>query len=484
MSRKILGLDIRRDAVSAVFVKSGIKGSWIENYIHVPMAVKNSSSEKELKRALESIRGQLDVTEAVCIVTLPAIDVAYRNLKAPFKEIKKVRQILPFELETDLPYQAEDIVFDFNMLASSLDTDSPMLFTAAIEKQRVAELVELLNSFNLEPDILTIGEYAMGQYLSRMSAEKKCQVFLDIGNIYTTMVLSLSGDVCLVRTFSIADSDKSTIRLIGSQVNRTLLSFEQKSGLNCDIDEIQITGSYLAVADVDQDLEAFFGVPVTRADLMESSAKIVLSSKGETWKPYLMDGALSLVLNELSGFDALNFRRGRMGMEKAWLENKKEILKTCCLGAVVALMFLGYSIVNYYTLKKRVETKHAEIIEIFQATFPEVTQIVDPVHQMRVKLEAAGKSTSLPGDVTASVKTIDILNDISRLIPEKQDVELVSIVVGSGNVVVTGNTDTFNAVDDMKSGLERADNFQSVSISSANMDQSGSRVRFKLKVVL
>jgi len=103
---------------------------------------------------------------------------------------------------------------------------------------------------------------------------------------------------------------------------------------------------------------------------------------------------------------------------------------------------------------------------------------------MRVKLEAAGKSTSLPGDVTASVKTIDILNDISRLIPEKQDVELVSIVVGSGNVVVTGNTDTFNAVDDMKSGLERADNFQSVSISSANMDHSGSRVRFKLKVVL
>ena len=147
-------------------------------------------------------------------------------------------------------------------------------------------------------------------------------------------------------------------------------------------------------------------------------------------------------------------------------------------------MFLGYSIVNYYTLKQRVETKHAEIIDIFQTTFPEVTQIVDPVHQMRVKLEAAGKSISFPGEFAASVKTIDILNDISRLIPEKQDVELVSIVVGSDNVVVTGNTDTFNAVDDMKSGLERADNFQSVSISSANMNQAGTRVRFKIKVAL
>ncbi|MFC1876922.1 pilus assembly protein PilM [Thermodesulfobacteriota bacterium] len=484
MSRKILGLDIRYDAVSAVIVKSGMRGSWIESYARVPISVKETSFEEELKRSLESINGQIDISDAVCTVALPAVDVTYRNLKAPFKEVKKVRQILPFELETDLPFQAEDIVFDFNMLEVSLETDTPQLFAAAIEKQHIAVLSDLLRPFKIEPDILTIGGYAMGQYLSRLSGEKQCQVFLDIGDIYTTMVLSLSGDVCLVRTFSIVASDKAKLRSICSQIKRTLLAFEQKSGLACDIDEIRITGSYLATADVGQDLEVFFGAPVTRADLMESSGKIVLSSKGATWEPHLMDGALSLVLNELSGFGVLNFRRGRMGMEKAWLENKKDILKTCCLGGVVALLFLGYSVVNYYTLKQRVETKQAQILEIFQTTFPEVTQIVDPVHQMRVKLEAAGKRISQPGEFAASVKTIDILNDISRFIPEKQDVELVSIVVGSDTVVVSGNTDTFNAVDDMKSGLERAGIFKSVSISSANMDQSGTRVRFKLKVAL
>jgi len=484
MSRKILGLDIHYDAVSAVIVKSGMSGSWIESHARVPISVKETSFEEELKRSLNTICGQLDTSDTVCIVALPAVDVTYRNLKAPFKEIKKVRQILPFELETDLPYQAEDIVFDFNMLDISLETDAPQLFAAAIEKQTIAVLIDILKPFNLEPDVLTIGGYAMGQCLSRLSGEKHCQMFLDIGDVYTTMVLSLSGDVCLVRTFSIVVSDNSILRSICSQINRTLLAFEKKSGLACELDEIRITGSYLAKTDVDQDLETFFGAPVTRADLMQNSGKIALSSKEETWESHLMDGALSLVLNELSGFGTLNFRRGRMGMEKAWLENKKDILKTCCLGGVVALLFLGNSIVNYYTLKIRVETKHAEILEIFQKTFPEVTQIVDPVHQMRVKLEAAGKGVSQPGEFATSVKTIDILNDMSRFIPEKQDVELVSIIVGSDTVMVSGNTDTFNAVDDMKSGLERADIFKSVSISSANMNQSGTRVRFKLKVVL
>lgn len=484
MSRKILGLDIRYDAVSAVIVKSGMSGSWIESYARIPISVKETSFEEGLKRSLERICGQIDITDAVCIVSLPAVDVTYRNLKAPFKEVKKVRQILPFELETDLPYQVEDIVFDFNMLEASLETDSPQLFAAVMEKQRIAVLIDLLNPFKIEPDILTIGGYAMGQYLSRLTGEKHCQVFLDIGDIYTTMVLSLSGDVCLVRTFSMVASDTSKRRTICTQINRTLLAFEQKSRLACDVDEIRITGTHSTTADVHQDLETFFGTPVTRADLMKSSGKIVLSSKSSNWKPHLMDGALSLVLNELSGFDALNFRQGRMAMEKVWLENKKDILKTCCLAGIVALLFLGSSMINYYSLKQRVETKQNQVLEIFKTTFPEVTQIVDPVHQMRVKLEDTAKSMSQPGEFAASVRTIDILNDISRLIPEKQDVELVSIVMGSDNVVISGNTDTFNAVDDMKSRLERADIFKNVSISSANMDKSGTRVRFKLKVVL
>jgi len=484
MSRKILGLDISRDAVSAVVVKSGIKGSWIEHHAHVPISLKAASFDQELVRSLEIITGQLPIADTVCIVALPAGDATYRNIKAPFKEAKKLRQILPFELETDLPYQAEDIAFDFNVIDTVAETDTPLLFTAAIEKQRIAGLMDQLKSFGIEPDILTIGGYTMGQYLSRLSHEKQCQVFLDIGNISITMVLSLSGRVCLVRTFSLAASNDQQWSTICTQVERTLLAFEQKSGLKCVIDDIRIGGSCSQAAEIEAVFEERLGAPVSRVDLLAVSGKIVLSSKEASWQPHLMDPALSLVLNELSGFDAFNFRRGRMGMEKVWLENKRDILKTCCLGAFVALLFFGYSVASYYTLKQRDDTKREEILKVFQSTFPEITQIVDPVHQMRVKLEETEKNISFPGELTTSVKTIDILNDISRLIPAKQDVELVSIVLGADNVVISGNTDTFNSVDDMKSGLEEAEIFQTVSISSANMDNAGTRVRFKLKATL
>lgn len=484
MSRKLLGLDIRRDRVSAILVKSGIKGSWIEQHVTVPIVAGTQSFEKELGQALDAVASQIQTADAVCLVALPASHVTYRNLQAPFNEIKKLRQILPFELETDLPFSADEIAFDFKLIENPLRQEKPQLFTAAIEKQRIDAYVEQLGRINLQPDILTIGGYALGQYVAHMSPDSPCQLFVEISKADAIMVLSLSGNVSLVRCFRYNSNQPNAEHQLAAQVKRTLLAFAHKSGLNCALEDVRISAESLTDTNLETTLEAALGAPVSRIDLMQVTSRIMRSAKSGTWQPHLMDGALAMVLNELSGFDSFNFRRGRMGMGKVWNENKRDILKTCGLAGVVALLFIGYGIFSSYTLKQRVDLKKAEVLGVFQSTFPEITQIVDPVHQMRTKLAEAQKGISLPGETISSVRTIDILNDISRLIPENLDVALLSIVSGGDNVLVSGNTDTFNAVDDIKTGLEQSDIFKTVSISSANMDKSGKRVRFKLKVAI
>ncbi|MEZ4567966.1 MAG: hypothetical protein R2860_13765 [Desulfobacterales bacterium] len=47
---------------------------------------------------------------------------------------------------------------------------------------------------------------------------------------------------------------------------------------------------------------------------------------------------------------------------------------------------------------------------------------------------------------------IDILNEISSRIPAELDVELTNFVRGEDNLVISGHTDSFNNVDDMKAG--------------------------------
>ena len=119
---------------------------------------------------------------------------------------------------------------------------------------------------------------------------------------------------------------------------------------------------------------------------------------------------------------------------------------------------------------------------VFKNTFPEVTRVVDPLQQMQVKIKEAGDGSIGPELPGTRVRVIDILDALSRQIPSSVDVDFNRMVVGSDNVVLSGDTDTFNTVDDIKGRLDDADIFTSVVISSADLEKSGKRVRFKLKL--
>ena len=93
----------------------------------------------------------------------------------------------------------------------------------------------------------------------------------------------------------------------------------------------------------------------------------------------------------------------------------------------------------------------------------------------------AGDLLGSPPEDKPHVRSIDILNSISMQIPASIVVDISRMVISSDNVLITGNTDTFNSVDDIKGKLEQIDFFKKVTISSANIDRSGKEVRFQLK---
>ena len=125
-----------------------------------------------------------------------------------------------------------------------------------------------------------------------------------------------------------------------------------------------------------------------------------------------------------------------------------------------------------------------EIHEVFTSTFPDVKRIVDPLQQMRVKLQEVKKTDTFSTETDRSAMAIDVLNDISRYIPVQIDVELTSVIIGADSVLISGDTGGFDAVDDVKNSLENAVLFKNVSITSTNKDRSGIRVRFKIKAII
>ena len=90
-------------------------------------------------------------------------------------------------------------------------------------------------------------------------------------------------------------------------------------------------------------------------------------------------------------------------------------------------------------------------------------------------------SASIPS-VSTGRSTLDLLKDISERIPVTQDVLITSLSIDQETIRFSGETDTFNTVDSIKSELETSPYFDTVTISSAKLDRDGKKVQFEIRL--
>ena len=101
---------------------------------------------------------------------------------------------------------------------------------------------------------------------------------------------------------------------------------------------------------------------------------------------------------------------------------------------------------------------------------------------MESKIKSAQKNIAAPIQASNRIRSIDALLEISQLLPNSISVVMNRMVVSEDTITLSGVTDGFNNVDDIKGRIEKSSSFKKVTIASANMDKSGKNVRFKLKI--
>ena len=484
MSRKILGLDIRHDAVSAVLLKTGLKGTDIESHAYVPLS-NQIFMETVLAASLETIVKKIDISGSVCVASFPANEISYRNIQVPFKGRNKIKKILSYELEPTLPFPIDDLIIDFCGVELPDIANRHNIIAAAIEKSRLQAYLETLASFNIEPEIFTVGGYPAALRAAALVDINENWLFIDIDINKSTLFAILSGKVCLIRAFPVRSNTHSfEIDSLCTNLQRTLSALEALIGLDVTPEGALITGCGLDHSGIDQDMEQRLGFPVKRTDFVHDTDSIKAHADAQGWNPHQMDNALSLAWMEVKGVNGLNFRKGPFAAKKFWEEHKKNLIKTGLLTALVLGLAFFNVVLESYFIGKKLAGLNNQITKIFTSTFPEVKTVVDPFQQMQIKIQDAKKTSFFPDETGKQMYCIDILNTISRQIPKNTDVKFTRLVIGLEDVMISGDTDTFNSVDSMKSVLEQADVFTKIDISSANLDKTDNRVRFKLKLSL
>jgi Tfp pilus assembly PilM family ATPase/Tfp pilus assembly protein PilN len=503
MPGKILGLDLNNNSITAVQVLSGLKSSEIIACCRVMI-----EQDQTLDQALEGLFEQIDPKSDSCIASIPAEDVSFHNIQMPFSDRKKIRQTLPFEIEAEVPLPVDDLIIDFN---TSNHSDKNNVLAVCAKKKYLAECLTGLQSAGVNPDILDVRSIPMVSWLINQEETPDNGMLFDIGLKRNTMILFLNRQITLIRTFYIkeaeeliADQDKrddeseeeaprdtispeqieSCLKIFCDKVKSTLHSFKSLNGKELSPKKIFFTGAGALYPGTDDLLSRFMDMPASQLHI--SGDKRVNMDRGisRVWDSALMDNALALVLRDNRKNRGFNFRKDEFEIKNRYEGLKKEITKIA-LSIIIVLMFLGINQgVDYFYLNNSYQELKQKEMELFAQIFPGVKDIkTSPLQMAKSKMIEIKNAVVVLPAMQSDQKVIDILKEISERLPSSIDVLFSNLMVDAETVRISGDTDTYKTVDNIRSSLEKSDYFRVVDLLDSQADKSGARIEFELKLI-
>lgn len=548
MSRIILGLDIRNDTLAAVLVKGGIRETSVEAFdcVSIPSEEKEESGQNgfSIKPALDALLEKdnaeikkSDLRGCECMVSFSSSLVSWRNTSTPFKDERKIFQVLPYELESNLPFPVDELVMDFYSIPANTFADGQKeenrVVAGAVERQRIGVILHELAELGLDPEIITPSGYCtaliIGQNWNRKQKRNLPAILMtiDIGDRFCTATLIISGKACLIRSFPLTMSENLNADNLCINIRRTLTACDSLFSVDVTPDEIWITryvppegeheetrdesgnearnkagNEIVEIEDVVAEhgrasktdnrdflselrlqIEKKLNISVRCPDLIEECGiKIKMPRNEFPEKSGSFFSALAPVLRSTLGIKGFNFRKGPFAIRQKWAEYKSSIIQT----GLLAIFLIGFITTDltmeYRSVKNEGQKLDKQIEAVFKQAFPKA-KIVRPVDQMKAAVEELRQKEGL-SDQQKNIKVMDIFNEMSRLIPKSIDVELTRLQISLQNILVTGNTDNNDSVMDMKKRMEESELFRKVAITSTKKDPVTKRIKFKFKVTL
>jgi len=480
MSRQILAIDIRNETLTAVLITKGLKSNTVLGSAHLPISAQTEGGDA-LIQSLVLLVEQLNPTAPNVVVSLPADNALFRFLRVPFKEDNKIRQVLPYELEPTLPISTDNLKIDFQKSVSGDQTD---VLAVAIDQSVFESYMSKLAAANIRPQLVVPAGFPLiAQILAIEGQSVTKALFLDVNAEKTTLFAFRSGRIEMVRNLPSRVGDETAAEALALRVRQTITAWSDISHDDAAPAVIYVSGPGLQDSSQVQRLGQAIQIAIQNIDLRQWLPRVEIPAAVE-WHPNLMNEALALAILEAEDKPCPNFHRISSPLRNYWSAYRPYIMVPAILLAMVLIIASGGVLLDNYYLKKRVDELDKQLEQVFKSTFPDTRLTAPPLDQMKSKLKELKKEGGDSEQNAVQTRSIDVLLQISQSIPENIDVVLSRMTIGADEVTVSGETTDFNTVDDIKSRLEKSEMFKQITIASANMDKSGKKVLFKLKIDL
>jgi general secretion pathway protein L len=489
----IYGIDIGEAAIKIAQVERKLRGYSVKRLKAVQGGGDPSAS---LKDALSQMG--FDPREDAVAAVFTKDRVSTRVFTMAIGDEKKIAEAMPFELESLVPFDAENMVIAHQLARTEKgETQVSVAFTPKAEFDR---FLSIFAGAGADPDYVIPAQFAMTAAVE--GANQADALTVDLGAGAVMIVATRAGAPILSHTVDMGlqsnMGDSATAGRDGEAGGR-LSSFPEKLAREIRLVmtalsrgsetfrplKISLCGGVAGDVKLQETLAERIGVPVERASAEGDGAPCDLDGLRDRWgKPPIFAPALGAALIAVKDNETrANFRAGANKKSGGIAGARREAVLTLALVAVFVFAWLGAYIAEGIRLDGKYATLKNELRAEFKKAMPEVTNVVSEITQLKSALASLdSKSAALKPALTEKDPFLDRFTGVTEALPEGAKLDITELTYEWDRILLSGRTDSFEKVEQFRKNLEKLEWVGKSVVEGAKTGLAGGGVEFKITV--
>jgi general secretion pathway protein L len=462
---RLVGIDVRATHVRVALLQTHYRGIKLLGCREAPL-----SSPRELEETLRAVALPLVQQGEHVAVAISGDQLFIRDIELPATAAKQLSDVVPFEIEAQVPLDFDELCFDYRSLGRKSNQDVLRVLAVATRVSVVRNVIDLVQrSLGVEAERVGAGPLPLsnlGQVIPELSIPGVCAV-LDVGLGSSDFLVLRDGFPVFARTLSVGaeaggqamisalrQSQAAWLQRSGEPVLRLYLA-----GAGPTIEgAAPVLAEALTLAVSPLPLMRFDGTPPDDAALLVGFEK-----------------AVSLALSLTSGSRDFNLRRGALAYQHSYEFLKTKVPLLAGIGALIVVSFIFSVWAKSRSLSAENESLRQNLAALSEQALGEKVQSAAELTEILDRSAALRETDPQP-----EMDAFDVLIELSKAIDTDIVHDIDEFDFQNEKVKVQGVVTATDEAERISTALAKNRCFKDVKISKITQVVNGKRQKYSL----
>lgn len=466
-----VGIDIGSVSVKCAAIRTAYRKTQL-----VGVSTVTLGANPDIAQAVnEAVRGVLGERTGEGMATaLPGSKAVVHTVEVPTTAIKQLREVLPFEIDSQIPFDLDTAVFDYHVLSGATREMTHVLVAVARIDDVKERIAWVTSGTGHEPERIDVGGASIANILPFVlpSSLADTIVVIDLGSETSDVVFIHNGEVAFSRTISFGTKGlPETAGRLARELRLTMSAFRASQGL--EVKQIYLCGGGSFSNRADQFLASELDLPV--AVLPEPQIELFPGvTIGHSLAAHAKALGLALGLAERSR--GMNLRQGELSYERgyAWVRDRIPLLAGLAAAILVSFVFSAWA--QLYAKGKEQETLGKALAIVSKEVLGEETGDAARAQELLSKLTTIADEDPLP-----HADAFDVLVKISEAIPASMVHDIEEFDFQKGHAILHGLVGSTKDAEAIAATLKTDVCFSDVKITRTTAAVTGGNQKYILE---